>query len=518
MNVAAGFDRQARETPAARALHGNHGTTHYGELREQVRQFALQLAERGVATGDRVALLLPNHPAFAVALLGTHWLGAVATVLSPAWAAADAAKALAQADPCLLVTTRELARVVGVELANTLLVDDEHDAPAVSVSPCASRGTGMDAPAPRSASDPASILFSSGTTSEPKGVVLTHGNLIFNAAAKRRYCGIRPTDRLALVVPASHCFGQNVVILGALLAGACVRISPRFDAAETARDILAGDVTMLMAAPPAFARLLALGDDAPLRALRYALTAAARVPDALAARWHEASGRPLSQGYGLTECSPFATYRDAVTGDGQDVGRAIEGVDVRIADQESGGRWLPAGEPGEIVIRGRNVMAGYWRRPDATAHALRGGWLRTGDVGTLDATGCLRVIDRVDDMINVAGFKAWPSDIERVLATHPLVAEAAAYGIPDAARGRTVAAAVVLRAGASAEPCELAAFAAARLATFQRPTMLRVVDALPRSPAGKVLRRALSAEHQGMDHASPTNAERPATDFPAPSR
>lgn len=518
MNVAAIFDHQARATPDAIALHGVHGTTQYGVLRDQARRFARCLAARGIAPDDRVAILLPNHRAFASALLGIHWRGAVAAVLSPAWASADAARALAHADARLLVTTQELAGAIGADPATTLLVDD---GPAMGEFGAALAGAppaGADDPAPRGVHDAASILFSSGTTGDPKGVVLTHGNLVFNAESKRRYCGIHPADRLALVVPIAHCFGQNVVLLGALLAGASVRLYARFDAGELSGDILAGEVTMLLTAPPAFARLLALDDDRPLRALRYALTAAAPLGDELPRRWREASGRALSQGFGLTECSPFATYADAVSDDGQQVGRAIDGVEVRIAARDEGDRWLEPGEAGEIAIRGPNVMSGYWRRPEATASALRGGWLRTGDVGSLDAGGQLRLIDRVDDVINVAGFKAWPSDVERVLARHPLVAEVAAYGVPDAARGSAVAVAVVLRAGAHARDGELAAFAAAGLASFQRPASLRVLDALPRSASGKVLRRVLSATHQGVDQASPANADRPATALPAPSR
>lgn len=515
MNVAALFDTQARRAPHATALTWDEGadaaSMDYGTLRELAHRTAHLLLARGIATDDRVAILLPNTPAFAVALLGTLWRGATAAILSPAWAPADASRALAEADARLLVTTQALAEAVNADPGRTLVVDD---APTMGSFGAALARLAMAyelAPTTRSADMPATILFSSGTTGDPKGVVLTHGNLAFNAWSKIRYCGITPADRLAMVVPMAHCFGQNVVLLGALLAGAAVRIHERFETAAVLEQISRGEVTMLLAAPTAFARLLASDDGAATRRLRYALTAAAPLPDELAARWREVSGRPLSQGYGLTECSPFATYAPAVLGNGRCVGRPIEGVQLRIVAQEGDAA-------GEIAIRGPNVMAGYWRRPEATAHALRGGWLHTGDVGRLNGDGTVQLVDRMDDVINVAGFKAWPSDVERVLARHPSVLEVAAYGAPDALRGATVAAALVLREGAEGDVDALSRFAARHLASFQRPARLRIVSALPRSASGKVLRRALAAEDQRALHDTPAYSERPATGLPAASR
>jgi len=239
-----------------------------------------------------------------------------------------------------------------------------------------------------------------------------------------------------------------------------------------------------------FERLLDAAPPATLHRLRCALSAAAPLSEPLAARWRECSGRALRQGYGLTESSPFATY----AGDGgTDVGRAIDGVEVRIA-QVGGAAWLEADELGEIVLRGPNVMRGYWRRPDATARVLHDGWLRTGDLGRLSPDGRLHVVDRLDDVINVAGFKVHPSDVERAALAHPAVRDAAAYRVPDGARGWGVALDVVLGEGARAPDAgELRAFIGARLARFQQPARLRLVSGLPRSPSGKVLRRVLTA-------------------------
>jgi long-chain acyl-CoA synthetase len=517
MNLATALREQAARTPEAPALAWEGGGWTYRELERHARRFASLLAARGVGAGDRVAMLLPNHPAFAVALVGTLWRGAVAAVLSPAWTPADAARALVQADARLLVTTDALHVATGSAGLDALLVGDDGGLGALGETLDALPGEPSAPPASRDRDDLATILFSSGTTGDPKGVMLTHGNLRFNAAAKIRCCGITPTDRLAMVVPMAHCFGQNVVLLGALLAGASVRLFVRFDAEAVAQSVAEGGVSMLLAAPTAFERLLALGDGRPLRPLRYALSAAAPPHPTLGARWREAAGVALAQGYGLTECSPFATYDADSAGAGDGVGRAIRGVDVRVA-AEQGDRWAPAGAIGEIVVRGPNVMAGYWRRPADTAMALRGGWLRTGDVGRLDRDGTVHLVGRRDDVINVAGFKAWPSDVERALAAHPAVLECASYAVPDAGRGARVGAAVVLRHGTTVSPDALLRFAAERLAGFQRPARLRFVDALPRGASGKLLRRVLAEEDHGAVHETPPKSDRPATAFPAPSR
>ena len=498
MNVVTPMDRHARTRPHAAALRWDAGTLSYGELRALAGRMAAVLAARGIGAGERVAILLPNHHGFAIALLGVLWRGAVPVVLSAAWAPGDAARALARAGAELLVTTPEAALALGADPAATLLIDTG-DGAAVPALLAQSDGVTVDIapaapPAPREGGDVAAVLFSSGTTGDPKGVVLTHDNLLFTARSKIRYCGIRREDRLAMVVPMAHCFGQNVVLLGALSAGACVRVFPRFDPAACVAAIGAGEVTMLFAPPTVFQRVLAQGDPASLRGLRYGLAAAAPLPRGLVAAWRAATGWSLSQGYGLTESSPFATYAAVASEAEGDVGQCIAGVEARIAG-EGDGETAASGTTGEILLRGPNVMQGYFRRHADTARALRGGWLHTGDVGWMTPDGTVHLTGRLDDVINVAGFKVWPADVERALLAHPAVLDAAAVGVPDPARGSAVAAAVVLRGGVpahAAEVAEVQRFAAERLAGFQRPTLVVAVDVLPRSASGKLLRRELA--------------------------
>lgn len=490
MNAAALFNTRERQDPGALAVRWDGGSMTYGELGNQARRAAAALAARGVGVDDRVALLLPTDPRFPVALLGTLWLGATAAVLSPLWRAGDTLQALLDADVQVLVTTQALAAGLGALPCPTLLVDAATGYESFTHALAVARADHGAPPRSRDAHHPATILYSSGTTGDPKGIVLSHGNLAFTAQSKVRYCRILPSDALALVVPISHCFGQNVVLLGAFAAGASVRLYQRFDAHQLCIGIERGEVSHLYGPPPVFRRLLDAAPGSTLRRLRCALSAAAPLPEPLAERWRDVTGRPLRQGYGLTESSPFATFAD----DGSvDVGRAIDGVQVRIAEVDGAG-WLEANALGEIVLRGPNVMLGYWRRPDATARVLRDGWLRTGDLGWLTADGRLCVVDRLDDVINVAGFKVHPSDVERAALAHPAVGDAAAYRLPDGARGWCVALDVVPRdASRATDAGELRAFIDARLARFQRPVRLRLVSGLPRSPSGKVLRRVLTA-------------------------
>ena len=492
MNAASLFHAAERRNPHALALRWDDGTMSYGELGDAARRFGSVLAGLGVRPHDRIAILLPNHHAFAPALLGSFWHGATAAVLSPAWQTVDAERALVNADARVLVTTRAIAATLHASPSTRLLVDSDEDAHSF-VHLCAGQPANLSGPpASRAATEPATILFSSGTTGDPKGIVLSHGNLVFNAESKVRYCGIRSDDALALVVPISHCFGQNVVLLGALAAGASVRIYARFHADQLRAGIRAGEVTHLYAAPLVFQRLLDAGAAESLRSLRVALSAAAPLPPALATRWRAATAKPLYQGYGLSESSPFATFDDGRDGVAGSVGHAIDGVEIRIGEID-GDAWLGDDALGEVAIRGPNVMTGYWRRPEETARALRGGWLRTGDAGRMSSSGALQLVDRLDDAINVSGFKVYPSDVERAIALHADVAEAVAYRVAGASRGSQVALDVVPAPGATITPDDVHAHAATALARFQRPSFVRIVSAFPRSPSGKVLRRVLTA-------------------------
>src|SRR5690606_26871290 len=297
----------------------------------------------------------------------------------------------------------------------------------VSSVPLAERGSSQPAsvePGWRAADDPAALLYSSGTTGFPKGVTLTQANIASNIATAARYSGYRPDDRLAAFLPLFHVYGQNYILNAAILSGATVVLFRRFVPDQVLRSVGQDRITMFFGVPTIFIALLSVAlTPYDLSSIRYEMSAAATMPEEISRRWTERFGRRVYEGYGLTECSPFACYNDLVEHRFGSVGRAVEGFELAIFDESD--RELPRGEWGEIVIRGPGVMKGYWNRPEDSERALRGGWLHSGDIGRMDDVGYVYIVDRVKDMINVSGFKVWPAEVEQYLYKMPQIQEVA---------------------------------------------------------------------------------------------
>jgi long-chain acyl-CoA synthetase len=302
---------------------------------------------------------------------------------------------------------------------------------------------------------------------------------------------MQPEDRLLCALPLFHVFGQNFIMNASVLSGSALYLHERFVPDEVIAAIPAQGITIFYGVPTIFIHLLndERVDRERCRSLRICFSAAATMPQEVSERWTERLGLPIVEGYGLTECSPFAAYNHEVEFRFGSVGTPIENVEIKILDPED--RELPIGELGEICIRGPNVMLGYFGRPEETAEALRGGWLHSGDIGKVDQDGYVYIVDRVKDMINVAGFKVWPREVEEVLFSHPSVKEAAVVGIPNSLYGEAVKAFVVLREAASVEPEDLIATCRAQIAEYKVPREVELVAALPKSPTGKVLKREL---------------------------
>jgi long-chain acyl-CoA synthetase len=337
--------------------------------------------------------------------------------------------------------------------------------------------------------DPAAILYTSGTTGKQKGAVLTHGNVVSNYWATSHCVGSRPGDRHLLFLPLFHCFGQNFILNSALVSGGTVVLQRRFDPEGTLALLRVG-VTHLYAVPTVY--ILMLNAGVPVEALasvRYYFSAAATMPVEVARRWQERYGLPIHEGYGLTETSPFASYNHYFRHRPGSVGTPIENVEMRIVDADD--RPLAPGEWGEICIRGPNVMKGYFNRPEESAHALRGGWFHSGDVGYMDEDGYFFIVDRVKDMINSAGFKIWPREVEEVLYAHPGVKECAVVGLPDEVKGEVVAAYVIPQPGAALTGGEVEAYCRERMAAYKVPRLVEITESIPKSPTGKILKRVL---------------------------
>jgi malonyl-CoA/methylmalonyl-CoA synthetase len=410
----------------------------------------------------------------------------------------DAGASIVVADPESAVMLRPLAEAAGARLFTTAEVLPEDRVAAAGTAGGGPGGPGV-APAGLPAvaeSRRAMMVYTSGTTGKPKGVVTTHANLHAQITALIAAWGWTAADRILLVLPLHHVHGIVNVVCCALRAGGVCEMLPRFDPEETWARIVSGRLTLFMAVPTIYRRLIAAWEAAPAarreamsdgcRRMRLMVSGSAALPVKTLERWREISGHTLLERYGMTELgmalsNPLHGVRRAGY-----VGAPLPGVEVRLVDGT--GRPVAAGAPGEIEVRGPAVFLEYWRRPEATRDAFRDGWFRTGDTAVIE-DGAYRILGRSSvDIIKTGGFKVSALEIEEELRSHPAIAECAVVGVTDEEWGETVSAAVELRAGASLELAELQAWARERLAPYKVPRALRCVGALPRNAMGKVLK------------------------------
>lgn len=347
----------------------------------------------------------------------------------------------------------------------------------------------------RADDDAAVILYTSGTTGRPKGAVLTHGNLRSNTATVARLLGITGDDTVFGGLPFFHVFGQTCGLNAAVLTGACVTLLPRFDAAKALRILTRDRVTVMEGVPTMFVALLAAADaagGASVDTVRVSATGGSAMPVEVLHRFEAAFGCPVVEGYGLSETSPVVTLGavDGVRKPGS-IGVPVDGVEVRLLDDE--GKEVTEGEVGEIAVLGPNVMRGYWNRPEADAAAFTDGWFRTGDLARRDEDGHYFIVDRKKDLIIRGGYNVYPREIEEVLYTHPAVAEAAVIGLPHELHGEEICAVLTLKPGTAATAEELRDYAKERVAAYKYPRTVRLVEALPKGPTGKILKRELPA-------------------------
>ncbi len=496
MNIAQYLEQHAANTPDQIAIRFEGRSITYGQLNRDANRLASSLRQAGVAAADRVALYLPNVPEFATAYYAAQKLGAIPVTINAILKTEEVRYLLDDSAASVVVTMNELTGYVPGDcpaLRQKIVVDPGAASQGwTALADLLSSGSDTFSSVSCAADAVAALLYSSGTTGFPKGVSLTQHNIHSNIALppKARYSDYRPGDRLATFLPLFHVYGQNYIMNAAILAGATIVLFTRFVPDVVLRAIGEERITHFFAVPTIYINLLAM-DLSPydLSSLRYEMSAAATMPEEISRRWTERFGRRVFEGYGLTECSPFSCYNDSTQHRFGSVGRAVDGFALKIYDEFD--HELPDGEQGEIVIRGDGVMQGYWRRPEESKTALRGGWLHTGDVGRMDADGYVYITDRVKDMINVSGFKVWPAEVEQYLYKMPGIQEAAVYGVPVEAQGEKVIVTVVLRAGATLTPEDIIAYCREHIAAYKVPSRVDIVSELPKSASGKLLKRVL---------------------------
>ncbi|MEU5220582.1 long-chain fatty acid--CoA ligase [Streptomyces sp. NPDC020807] len=496
-NLALNLARTAAARPDSVAIQLDDLALDYRSLDERSARVAGWLAERGVGAGDRVVIMLPNIPHFAVAYYGVLRTGAVAVPMNPllktgeiAYGAGDCQARLILAWGPALAEAGPAAAELGIDCVD--VTDPAFGEVLAAVDP---RHQVVE----RGADDLAVLLYTSGTTGRPKGARLTHGNLGSNTDAVARVLGVTSTDTVFGGLPFFHVFGQTCGLNAAVLTGARVTLLPRFDAAK-ALEILSRDkVTVMEGVPTMFLGLLAAAEAAGSTGLadggpRLSVTGGSAMPVEVLHRFENAFGCVLVEGYGLSETSPVVTF-GALEGPRKpgSIGTPIAGVQVRLVDDE--GKDVPEGDVGEIAVQGPNVTPGYWNRPEADAAAFVDGWFRTGDLARRDEDGFYFVVDRKKDLVIRGGYNVYPREIEEVLYEHPAVAEAAVVGVPHEVHGEEVAAVVTLRPGAEATADELRAFVKARVAPYKYPRIVQLVEGLPKGPTGKILKREISVEN-----------------------
>jgi long-chain acyl-CoA synthetase len=497
MNIAENLERAAHHFPDKPAIVFEHQVLTYRELRAAVDRVAHGLRVMGVDAGERVALFLPNIPAFPITYLAVQKIGAIAVSVNSMLTPEELHHVLTDSGARLVVTTAallpQLQPLLGIDLMPEQVILCEGSVEGhLSLNDLGSDTEDSFPPRAMERDDPAAILYTSGTTGTQKGAVLSHGNVVSNMYATAHALRVDPADRLLLFLPLFHCFAQNFIMNTAFNSGATLVLHRRF-VPQAVLDSIAGDgVTMFFGTPTVYITLLNAGAIPPhFRGVRYYFSAAATMPVEVATRWRGTFGRPVHEGYGLTETSPFASYNHEWTHRPGSVGTPVEMVEIKVVDDDD--REVATGEWGEILIKGPNVMIGYWNRPEDTAAALRGGWFHTGDIGYVDPDGYLFLVDRVKDMINVGGFKIWPREVEEVLYRHAAIKECAVVGVPDALKGEAARAVVILQPDAALTADALKDYCRTYLAAYKVPQQVEFASELPKSATGKILKRVLRA-------------------------
>lgn len=522
----------AKRAPERLALEFLGYTMTYSALLENARKFANSLAELGVKKGDRVAIMLPNCPQFVIAFYGSMLLGAVVVNTSPLYVARELEHQLRDSGAETLIMMnlfypryREIAASVPVKRVVMTTVSDFLPFPKNLLYPVKAKRDGtwvevkpepfihqfkklleksVSSAAPKTTVQPddlALLQYTGGTTGTPKGAMLSHRNLMSNVTSASSWSPqtVDAGEVMLGVIPFFHVYGMTVAMNMAIKAAASIILLPRFQIKDVLEAIYKHKVTFFPGVPTMY---VAINNHPELKkydlsSIKICLSGAAALPLEVAKTFEGHTGGQLLEGYGLTECSPCAT-NNPIAGQRREgsIGVPIPGVELAILSESL--EPMPVGEIGEIAISGHHVMQGYWQRPEETANSIKdiGGkrWLLTGDMAKMDSEGYFYIVDRKKDMIDASGFNVYPREVEEIIYKHLAVKECVVVGVPDEYRGETVKAYIVLRENTTATPEEIMEFCKGQLASYKAPKQVEFRLELPKSPIGKILRRALRDE------------------------
>ncbi len=495
-NLAENLTATAQRFPDRPAIKLDDMVLTWSDVQAGAQRVAGMLRSKGIGPGDRVAMVLPNVPPFPIIFYGALTVGAVVVPMNPLLKGREVKYYLEDSGASILFAWKDMAEEagkgasevgiecveVGTDFAEVLA---QHD-PVTEV---------VD----REDDDDVVLLYTSGTTGQPKGAQLTHHSMSTNAATSAEtLIEITEDDVVMGCLPLFHVFGLTCGLNASVLKGSCLTLIPRFDP-EKALEVVGRDqVTVFEGVPTMYAALLhAKGaDSADMSSLRTCISGGSAMPVEVMKSFEQKFDCIVLEGYGLSETSPVASFNQP----GQErkpgsIGTEVRGCEMKVVDDD--GNEVPQGEKGEIVIKGENVMKGYWGRDEATAESIKDGWFATGDVATQDEDGYFFIVDRKKDLIIRGGYNVYPREVEEALYEHEAVREVAVIGIKDDSLGEEVGAAVALKEGATVEVEELQAFAKERLAAYKYPRAVWIVEELPKGPTGKILRREVTAPEDG---------------------
>lgn len=503
------------------------GTLTYAQLKHQVDRFANALAALGIKQGERVAIDLPNCPQWVIAWFALQTIGANAVMTNPLYvereleyqwndAGADTAIVFDRLYPRVqkIRARTPLKRVIvtgiqdGLPFPKNLLyplkakrekiwVEVPRDGSALFYKDLMAQSAPNPPQVKISPDDVACLLYTGGTTGPSKGAMLTHRNIVSLVTQVNKSVLARSKEgeeRMFAVLPFFHSFGLNAVMNSAIGGASALIIHPRFDVKEVVNSIAKDRPTFFAGVPTMFIAIIQYTNEhkVDMTSLKTCFSGAAPLPVEVLEEFERRTGSRITEGYGLTEgtvaetCNPVFGLRKIGS-----IGVPFPDNDIKIVDVETGTHDCPVGETGELIMKGPTVMKGYWNKPEETANAIRDGWLFTGDIAKMDEDGYFYIVDRKKDMIIAGGYNIYPRDIEEVLFMHPKVLDAAVIGLPDAYRGETVKAFIVLKPGETATAEDITAFCKEHLAAYKVPKIVEFRDSVPRNIIGKLLRREL---------------------------
>jgi long-chain acyl-CoA synthetase len=493
LNLSNIIDRGALNFAEKTALIQDRNRYTYERLKSATERIAFYLSEQGVRRGDRIAVYMPNRPEWVAAYYGIIRLGAVAVCVSSAYKQKEVASLLNDSLVSLVITCDELLDQLperdAVPSVKEVVVW-ENDRVLESIFDVRSAGHKPFLPVDCGLDDECAILFTGGTTGIPKGAMLTHRNIMYSAQNVCYHERAIPADVALCFLPLNHVFGGVHIMNSTFFGCGTLVLHKSFDMDRLLSSVQSEKITRFYSVPTVFIRLLNTAKSREyLMSINYCFSAATSMASEIVRQWRDKFNLTIHEAYGMTETSSLVTFNHMYHHKIGSVGTPAGIVEVKIVDEKDSE--VPPGESGEIVIRGPNIMKGYFNKPEETGEVLRNGWLHSGDIGRLDKDGYLYIVDRIKDLVISGGLNVYPTEVEEILYTHAAVEECAVVGMPHTEYGEAVSAFVKKKQGLECSEDDLIDYCKKRIASYKAPKKIFFVDELPKSPAGKILKREI---------------------------